>query len=83
LLNSAHSTGALAELVEFVAAEDEDPAAGEAEAVGVQIVDGPKGVFLRLKWRGLAGPAEDAAGAQVDDSDEFGMRAGGVCGVRV
>lgn len=75
--------GALAEHIEVVAAEDEDPAAGELEAVGVQIGDVPEGVFLSLHRIGFAGPAEDAAGGEVDDGDEFGVRAGGVCGVQV
>ena len=75
--------GALAEHVEIVAAKDEDPAAGEVEAVGVEIGNVPEGVFLSLHRIGFAGPAEDAAGAEVDEGDEFGVRAGGVCGVQV
>lgn len=30
----------------------------------------------------VAGPAEDAAGAEFDDGDEFGVAAGAVCGVQ-
>lgn len=66
-----------------MAAEDEAPAAGKAEAVGVEIGDVAEGVFLGPDWIGFAGPVENAAGAEADDSNEFGVTAGVVTGGEV